>query len=97
MITEAKVTTPSRVSRNAGDDDTIAEVVDAVAEQHAPAATPGLLLVEMVMVVVTVALVMVRVAGTARPSGEKKNQPAEQGSRTGVTGLAALSNASSER
>ena len=44
-----------------GDEHAVAEVVDAVAHQHAPAAAPGLLLVEAMVVVVAVALVVMAV------------------------------------
>jgi hypothetical protein len=42
-----------------GDDDAVAEVVDAVAEDDAPAAAAGLLAIEAVLAMVLVAFVVV--------------------------------------
>ena len=62
-----------------GDDDAVAEVVDAVAEDHAPAAAAGLLAIEAVMVVVLVAFVVVAVAvELGLLEQEEEQQAAEQ-------------------
>ena len=61
------------------DDHAVAEVVDAVADQHAPAPLPGLQRVEVVVVVVPVAFVVVRVAvQLGLLEQEEEQQPREQ-------------------
>jgi hypothetical protein len=68
--------------------------VDAVAEDHAPAAASGLLLVEAVVMVVVVALVMVAVPVELGLLEQEEEQQAEQQVRNRLCGLALRSNAS---
>ena len=80
-----------------GDDHAVAEVVDAVADQHAPAAAAGLLGVEAVVVVVVrvVAFVVVAVAvQLGLLEQEEEQQAAAAASRTAPARRRSLSKAS---
>src|SRR4051812_34540166 len=61
-----------------GDDDPVAEIVDAVAHDDAPSAAPRLLLVEAVMMVMFVAFMMVTVAIQLRLFKQKEEQQSAQ-------------------
>ncbi len=65
-----------------GDDDAVAEVVDAVAQQDAQAPLAGLVGIKLVVVVVTVPLVVVAVAIELgllqQPEGQQADQEGEE-------------------
>ena len=73
------------------DEHPIAEIVDAVAHQHAPAAATGLVFVKAVVVVVGVVFVVVAMAiELGFFQQEKKHQTRQQGHKQGVWRLAGL-------
>ena len=73
---------------SSGDQDAIAEVVDAVAHQHAPAATAGLFGIKAVVVMVVIVLMVVPWRyNSAFPAGKNINPPSRSGTKPGVAVL----------
>jgi len=90
MMASAAFLADTRIGKEGGgDDDAVAEVVDAVAEDDAPAATPGLPPIETAMMMVLVAFVVMAVPvelGFLEQEEEHQaaEQRAEQGLRAGL-------------